>query len=98
MHSYAHFAGTHPITSHSHSKISGAVSHNYNGSWIVDTGASDHMTSNLNQLKNLKPLPPPITITLPNGSLKNMTQVAQVHIPPNLTLHNVLHVFESFYL
>ena len=32
LHSYAHFAGTHSITSPSHFRICFVVSHNYNGS------------------------------------------------------------------
>ena len=40
--SFAHFAGM--TSTGSHSAIYCAVSHSHGGSWIVDTGASDHMT------------------------------------------------------
>jgi len=48
---------------------------NYADSWIVDTGALEHITSDLTQLSNLKSLPQPITITLPDGSFKLVAQI-----------------------
>jgi len=88
LHSYAHSAGKQ--SDPSHSNICCAVSHSYGGSWIIDTGASDHMTSDLTQLRNLKPLPKHIHITLPDGSLKTVTQASQIHLFSELTMHNVL--------
>jgi len=68
------------------------VQHSYSNSWIVDTGASDHMTSDLNQLHNLQPLPKPVKITLPDGSLKTVTQIGQIHLSSEITIQNVLYV------
>ncbi|XP_019260184.1 PREDICTED: uncharacterized protein LOC109238214 [Nicotiana attenuata] len=35
--------------------------------WNIDSGATDHMTSNREILSNLTPLPTPYLVTLPNG-------------------------------
>ena len=61
LHSHAQFAGKSFINSHSN--ICCVVSNRCDGSWIVDTCALDHMTYDLNQLKNLKPLPKHIKST-----------------------------------
>jgi len=93
--SFAHFAGITSVTSTSyapHSSSCSAMQHNYCGSWIIDTGASDHMTSDLTQLFNLQPLPQPILITLPDGSLKTVATYGQIHLFPHKTIHTVLYV------
>ena len=92
--SYAHFAGmakskSYPTT---HSSIECLVKNSYYGSWIVDTGASDHMTHNLSFLDNVQPLAKSVHITLPDGTIKRVSQVGQVRLCPNLTLDNVLYV------
>lgn len=43
--------------------------------WIVDSGASDHMTCSLNLLHNVRPAPPRMTIKLPTGSTANITHI-----------------------
>jgi len=65
---------------------------NFSGSWIIDTGASDHMTSDLTQLFNLQSLPHPISITLPDGSLKTVTKYGQIQLFPHKTIDHVLYV------
>ncbi|KAL9245201.1 hypothetical protein vseg_018879 [Gypsophila vaccaria] len=60
--------------------------------WIVDTGASDHMTSNMSLLHNLTSLPQPILVGLPDGTIKQVTTVGDFHITDQLTLHKVLVV------
>jgi len=93
---YAHFACIAPSTFDSISSQTGVCCavHNANGSWIVDTGASDHMTSNYALLSNCKPLHTPVSVTLPDGTLKLVAQTGQVHFNQFLTLNNVLHVPE----
>ena len=88
MQSFAHFAGM--INKSSHSGTCYAVQSDSHGSWIVDTGASDHMTYNLQTLTNVQPLVKPVHITLPDGSLKTVLHVGQVVLCPQLTLHNVI--------
>ena len=92
QHSFAHFAGI--AGSNSYSNISCAVQSSHHGSWIVDTGASDHMTYNLHFFTKLQPLSNPIHITLPDGSIKTVSQAGQIVLCPKLTLHNVLYVLD----
>jgi len=92
--SFAQFAGSHSIASSSassHLDTCCAVQHSYVGSWIVDTGASDHMTSDLTQLQNLQPLPSPIQVILPDGNLKHVTHAGQICLS-SLLIHPVLYV------
>lgn len=60
--------------------------------WILDSGASDHMTVNLSLLSSTKPRPYDTKITLPNGYTSSITCSGHIHLSPTLTLLNVLHV------
>ena len=44
MNTFAHFAGKVSISISSHLRAYNAVLSDGSGSWIIDTGASDHMT------------------------------------------------------
>jgi len=44
-------------------------------SWIIDSGASNHMTFNKSLLTNMRPLPYPFLITLPNGYRVKVTEI-----------------------
>jgi len=95
MHSFAHFIGNHSTVSSSissHLDICCAVQNSYVGSWIVDPDASDHMTSDLIQLQNVKPLPTPTKIILPDGSLKTVTHAGQICLSFTITIDHVLCV------
>ncbi|XP_074306349.1 uncharacterized protein LOC141641591 [Silene latifolia] len=61
-------------------------------SWIVDTGASDHMTSNEGILHDIKLLSRPIMIGLPDGTIKLVHKMGNVSLNPNIHLKNVLVV------
>ena len=74
-HSFAHFA---VMINRSYFGKCCAVNLNCHGSWIVDTGASDHMTHNLKSFTKIQPLQTPIHITLPDGSFKRVTYIGQV--------------------
>ena len=60
--------------------------------WIVDTGASDHMSPHLHLFKSIRVLKCPIRIKLPDGTSKLVTRVGSIQINTNLTLHNVFYV------
>ena len=62
------------------------------GSWIVDTGALDHMTYNSKLFTHLHSLNTPVHITLPDGSHKTVTHSGSVILSPHLTLSHVLYV------
>ena len=86
---FAHFAGT---STNTHSGICCSVTDSNSRSWIVDTGASDHMTFNLALLTQLTTPCKPIFVTLPDGTSKPVQKIGQASLTPSLALHNVLHI------
>ena len=92
LNSFAHFAGM--IGKGSRSNICCTVNNSPCGSWIVDTGASDHMTYNSQMFTHLHFLNTPVHITLPDGSHKTVTHTGSVNLCPQLNLHHVLYVPE----
>lgn len=60
--------------------------------WIIDSGASDHMTSSLKNFVNVKLAPSTYTITLPTSATTFITHVGDVTLPSGLKLKNALHV------
>ncbi|XP_019227003.1 PREDICTED: uncharacterized protein LOC109208355 [Nicotiana attenuata] len=60
--------------------------------WILDSGASEHMTFDSSIIVNIKPLPNPVNVNLPNSQRLRVTLAGQVTIHPDLTLHKVLYV------
>lgn len=60
--------------------------------WIMDTGATNHMTSNLKLLVNLKPVVANMTVNLPTGARAMVSHVGDVYLQNGLQLLNVLYV------
>ena len=60
--------------------------------WIIDSGASNHMTYNKSSLTNIQTLPYPILVSLPNGYKVKVTEYGDVHISSKMVLNKVLHV------
>ncbi|KAK9724136.1 hypothetical protein RND81_05G050700 [Saponaria officinalis] len=60
--------------------------------WVVDTGASDHMTSFFSQLHDVQTLTTPLLVALPEGTIKKVFQVGTVSLTPQIVLHNVLYI------
>ncbi|XP_074291999.1 uncharacterized protein LOC141618831 [Silene latifolia] len=67
--------------------ISGKFSPLY---WIIDTGASNHMSSSLSNFSNLKTIPP-LSVGLRNGEVTIATQSGDIHLSSRLILRNVLY-------
>ncbi|XP_074337518.1 uncharacterized protein LOC141674715 [Apium graveolens] len=62
------------------------------GSWIVDTGATDHMTANFKLLHNVKVAVENMTVNLPTGATTKVTHLGDVKLENGLKLLNVLYV------
>lgn len=78
-----------------HEELAGkAFSLIYNGktnTWILDSGATDHMVCNPNLLTQSKRVEN-YTVELPDGSLASVTHIGQIIFSPNFILDNVLCV------
>ena len=59
--------------------------------WIIDSGASSHVSSDLAMFTDLRPVSG-VTVTLSNGTRVSITHTGTVHISHKLILHHVLHV------
>lgn len=67
-----------------------------NGKWIINTGASDHMTNNPHQLQSIKSSSQSI-ISTANGSASPVTGEGPVTLSDTLTLDTVLVVLSLSY-
>ena len=63
-------------------------------SWVVDSGASDHITPHLHLFKCYTQMTQRCFITMPNGKKVQIKHIGIVELSTNLTLHDVLHVPE----
>ncbi|OIT04864.1 hypothetical protein A4A49_65361, partial [Nicotiana attenuata] len=63
-----------------------------NDFWIIDSGASNHMTFNKIALSNISTLPYPVLISLPSGYKVKVLQFGDVILNSEIILHKVLYV------
>ncbi|XP_074301595.1 uncharacterized protein LOC141632995 [Silene latifolia] len=83
--SSSNFAGMVP------NSLANVVHHNlFLHDWIIDTGASDHMTFNIRLLHNVRILAKSLPIGLPDGSIKHVSKVGDVRLNDKILLQNVL--------
>jgi hypothetical protein len=61
-------------------------------SWVMDSGATNHMTHSPNGFTTYFQCPSSRKIATANGSLTTVAGVGDVKIGPSLILKNVLHV------
>lgn len=60
--------------------------------WIIDSGASDHMTSHFDHLINVQPVKSNLLIKLPTGDPAAITHIGDVHLKNGSILQKVLYV------
>ena len=63
-----------------------------NDVWILDSGASDHMSYDASFLHDLRPLDSPITVSLPNGQKVQVSHCDTLKLNSWIELRNVLLV------
>ncbi|KAF7834637.1 putative LRR receptor-like serine/threonine-protein kinase [Senna tora] len=63
-----------------------------NDSWIVDSGASDHMTGNTSLFSKLAPCKTSLQVKIADGTMAKVLGIGSVKICDTITLLNVLHV------
>ena len=63
----------------------------FSGPWILDSGATDHVTCSLHNFHSHKQVSP-ITVKLPNGHFVRATCSGTIQLSPNITLHDVLYI------
>ena len=60
--------------------------------WIIDTGASDHMTFNKSSLSSMNSFYKPFLVNLPNDNSVDVTTIANVCLSDHLKLHDVFFI------
>lgn len=61
-------------------------------SWIIDSGASDHMTSKVHNISNVRAVHTQMTINLPTGDASAITHIGDAVLHNGIVLTNVLVV------
>ena len=65
---------------------------NFSAVWVVDSGASDHMTGDTNLLTRFQPCKQNWMVRIADGSLSKVAEIGLVAVSTNLTLNSVLLV------
>lgn len=60
--------------------------------WIIDSGATDHMTPSSGHFKTYSPCPSHRKIIVADGSVTTVAGVGHIQLSPSLLLKDVLHV------
>ena len=60
--------------------------------WILDSGATDHITPNLQLFSSYSPLSHDSFILMPNGKHAKIHHIGTIQLTPSLSLLNALHV------
>ena len=65
--------------------------------WIIDSGATDHITPNLHCFSSYTPLVQDSFITMPNGKQAKIHHTGNIQLTSSLSLCNALHVLDFHY-
>ena len=87
---YANFAGK-VLCDYSPNVCLSSVFQHHPGSWIIDTGANDHICYQKHLFLSLNALCKPCKVTLPNGEFVEVLYSGKVVINKAITLHEVLY-------
>ncbi|GAA0150555.1 hypothetical protein LIER_37132 [Lithospermum erythrorhizon] len=68
------------------------VVHKVAHQWIIESGASDHITPYLSLFTSYQPVPESTYIIIPNGSHILIKHIGAVRLSSNISLKNVLHI------
>lgn len=60
--------------------------------WVLDSGASHHMSPLQSLFENLRPLNNPLHITVPTGNMVVVDKVGTVTLSSKIKLHDVLYI------
>ncbi|KAL8151013.1 hypothetical protein V2J09_020821 [Rumex salicifolius] len=68
------------------------LSNGLDSNWILDSGATDHITPHLSFLDNPNTVSKPTSMTLPNGHKSMIKHCGNISLNSTLQLSNILHV------
>lgn len=66
------------------------------GAWVIESGATDHMTSSAQTFVSYTPCPSSRKIAIADGSVTTVAGQEDIFINNSLTLKNVQHVSKLF--
>ena len=66
------------------------------GAWVIDPGATDHMTSSAQKFISYTPCPSSRKITIADGSVTTVAGQEDIFINNSLTLKNGQHILKLF--
>ncbi|CAA0841724.1 Unknown protein, partial [Striga hermonthica] len=84
-HSFSHFV---EFTENSENYAFSSLSSLEKGSWIIDTGASRHICSDVDLVLDSFDTPAPVTVNLPDGSKIKVNKIGKVRINDDIVLKN----------
>ena len=60
--------------------------------WVLDSGASHHMTPLISLLEDVNDISHLFSITMPNGDTVLINKIGKVNLGCNIILHDVLYI------
>lgn len=60
--------------------------------WVIDSGSSSHMSSQLSLFENIRHSSVNHTVILPNGNKQTVTRIGDIRLSKDLILKDVLYI------